>query len=389
MKTLKKITLIISLSIFLTSCGSNSPIKESKVEEKPKYYAPLSGVETEKDIKNEPVFSIMLDNHPGARPQSGLNDAEIIYEFKAEGQYTRYLALFQKNQASVIGPVRSARPYFVNTASEYNSIYAHWGGSEAGYNQIQKLSLKDLDGIFLEGSTYYRNRDVKKYAPHNGYTNYELLKKSSEEKGYLENIEEFHSFYYDYSKDLESVNKQMGEINATNMSFDFFKQYNMSFEYNIETKYYKAIRNNETLIDEKDSSEVRPKNIILQFANSKVTGPNLTLTIDHIGSGSGKLFTQGKVIDINWTKDSESSKTIFTTSSGDEIILSPGLTLIEVLDENDNIKITPDIDEQIKNLEQIEKEKEIEELKIEEENSKKLNYKIKNKIDSIKNKKDA
>lgn len=352
MKRLKKITLLLIMTTLLTSCGTKSASKDSKVEEKPKYYAPLSGVETEKDIKSEPIFSVMLDNHPDARPQSGLGDAEIIYEFKAEGQYTRYLALFQKNHPSVIGPVRSARPYFANTAKEYNSIYSHWGGSDAGYDQIQKLSLQDLDGIYLEGSTYYRNKDVKKLAPHNGYTSYDLLKKASEDKGYLENIEGFHGFNFDNSKNLSSINEQMGKINANNMSFDFFKEYNTSFEYDNENKNYKAFRNNEVLIDENNSSEVRPKNIILQFANSKITGPKQTLTIDHIGSGKAKLFTQGKVIDLTWEKESESSKTIFKTDKGEEVILTPGLTFIEVLDESDNINITPNIDEQIKNLEE-------------------------------------
>ena len=164
MKTLKKYALVLSILVLsLTGCtGNNSGTKKAETEtEKPKYYAPLSGTLTEKNIENEPIFAVMLDNHPKARPQSSLNEAEIIYEYKVEGEYTRYMALYQKNRPDIIGPVRSARPYFVNTAAEYNAIYTHWGGSEAGYNQISVDNVKDLDGIYLEGSTFYRNKNVK------------------------------------------------------------------------------------------------------------------------------------------------------------------------------------------------------------------------------------
>lgn len=342
MKNLKKsflaLTLLLSTTL-LSACGNSEDT--AKIEEI-KYYAPLSGIETQSDIKNDPIFAVMLDNHPKARPQSGLNNADVIYEFKAEGEYTRYLALFQENHSEQIGPVRSARPYFVDTAAEYDAIYAHWGGSEAGYAEIPSAGVKDLDGIFLEGSTFYRNKEVKKFAPHNGYTSYDLLKEASENKGYLENYNLKHSLNFDTSKDLEKIQKQMGENIANDMTFDFFPSaYNMQFIYNEEDNNYSAIRSGETLIDEKDSSNVLPKNIILQYANSKITGPKLTLTISHIGEGNGKLFTNGKVIDITWEKESATSPTIFKTLEGEEIILTPGLTFVEVLDESDPVTILP------------------------------------------------
>lgn len=379
------ILVIVSSSIAITKHNTNTNVKEKTIEEV-KFYSPLSGIETPSDISKDPIFAVMLDNHPSARPQSGLNDADIIYEFKAEGQYTRYLALFQKNHVDQIGPVRSARPYFVNTSAEYDAIYAHWGGSDAGYAQISTSSVKDLDGIYLEGSTYYRNRNVKKYAPHNGYTNYDLLKESAQDFGYLENTNPNTSFKFDTDKDLLNIKEQMQDIKATNFSFDFFKNfYNMTFEYDEENNNYKSYRNNEVLIDERDNSEVRPKNIILQFAKSSVTGPKLTLTIEHIGTGDGKLFTNGKVIDITWEKETETSPTIFKDKNNENIILTPGLTFIEVLDPDDNIEISPSIEEQEKELKelQIQKEKEEEELR-----NSSLKNKIQYKLNDFLNKED-
>ncbi|MGO1580531.1 MAG: DUF3048 domain-containing protein [Peptoniphilaceae bacterium] len=345
MKKIKLFLLILSV-LLISSCSNNSNIKEIDNSEKTKelFYSPLSGLEVEEDISLQPAFAVMLDNHPDAIPQSGLNSAEVIYEFKAEGEFTRFLAFFMKDKADVIGPVRSARPYFVNTAKEFNAIYAHWGGSDAGYAQIPTLGLKDLDGIYLEGSTFYRNKEVNKRRPHDGYTSYKLMYDKSKELGYLDNLDKVKKLNFDISSDLNNVKKQMGDIEAKKLSIDFFKHYNMTFEYAPDSNSYLAIRNGEPVVDERDNSPLMPKNIILQFAKSSITGPKETLTIDHIGSGEGKLFTVGKVIDIVWEKTDAASKTIFKTLDGQKILLTPGLSFVEVADPTDNIQIEPGLE---------------------------------------------
>ncbi|CDZ74229.1 hypothetical protein ING2D1G_0028 [Peptoniphilus sp. ING2-D1G] len=350
---------ILILSLFLLSaCSADKEIKEvaelekdqndkkveKTVEEEPeeKFYSPISGLEVEEDISREPIFAIMYDNHPYAIPQSAITDAEVIYEFKVEGQYTRFLALFLKNKPEAIGSVRSARPYFANTAKEYDSIYIHWGGSEAGYATISSDNLMDIDGIAYEGSTFYRNKETKKRRPHDGYTSYDLLYKRAEEKGYLENINNEPFFKFDISEDLEDLTSQMGDKIADSVSLDFFAKYNMTADYDKSGDNYSFTRNGQKVTDEKNNEELRAKNVIIEFASSKITGPKDTLTIDHIGSGTGKLLSRGKIIDITWEKPDATSKTTFKTLSGDEIILNPGLTFVEVIDSEDLIHILPE-----------------------------------------------
>lgn len=348
----KLFTVALSAVLFLSACNKNSTNTSlNKLEKEPEvikeiYYAPLSGTVVDEPINTEPIFAVMLNNHPKSLPQASLNEAEIVYEFKVEGTYTRFMALYQKNHPSIIGSVRSARPYFVNTASEYNAIYSHWGGSDAGYAQISKLNLKDLDGIYLEGSTYYRNKQVKKKAPHNGYTSYDLLYQAAGDKNFLDGYYHEDAFNFDTTSDLEKVKAQMKDRIATKLSLDFFHDYNMTFNYDDVNDCYYLVRNGEDVIDENDGSNVFCKNIIVEFATSHVTGPKETLTIDHIGEGSGLLFTNGKFIDIKWSKDSETSKTIFKTLDDEDIVLSPGRTFIEVLDPNDNVIIEPIVENQ-------------------------------------------
>ncbi len=117
--------------------GAQQPEEEPKEPEKPTFVdgviCPLGGEMIERaDLYPRPV-AVMLDNHPAARPQAGLEQAEVVYEILAEGNITRYLALYMHGADQMVGPVRSARSYYIDKCMEYNAIYLHAGGSpEAG-----------------------------------------------------------------------------------------------------------------------------------------------------------------------------------------------------------------------------------------------------------------
>lgn len=112
---------------------------------------------------------VMIDNHAAARPQSGLQAADAVFEAVAEGGITRFLAVFQSRPAERIGPVRSARPYFVEIAKGFDSLYAHAGGSDDAYRAIRRLGVADLDEIHGGAGAGFR-RDPSRSAPHNLYT---------------------------------------------------------------------------------------------------------------------------------------------------------------------------------------------------------------------------
>lgn len=314
--------------------------KEESIDEKEVIRSPFTGLETTEDTLRRRPFAVMLDNHFDAIPQSGLNQSDLIYEFKAEGEFTRYMAIFQSQSPSVIGPIRSARPYFVDTAKEYNAIYAHWGGSEMGYAEIPKIKVDDLDGIALEGITFYRNKDVKKKRPHDGYSSIDLMTKQSEKYKY-DLVSDNKAFNFDTSENLDEIKKQMGDEICNSITLNFFKHYKEKYEYDANTNKYRIIRNEKNVTDEADGKDVLVSNLIVEFASSKVTGPLGTLTIDIVGQGKGLLLTNGKIININWQKDDPSQRTKFTTQDGKEIILSPGQTWVSVLDPKDIIEKEP------------------------------------------------
>ncbi|MDQ3238921.1 MAG: DUF3048 domain-containing protein, partial [bacterium] len=158
-------------------------------------YCPLNGkkYDTKSQIEWEqklPV-AVMIENHPESRPQSGLNSADVVYEAVAEGGITRFMALFLcEPSPQIVGPVRSARTYFLDWLQEYNPLYAHVGGANTpgradALGQIRQYGIKDLDqmGAGLEGG-YYRdeNRIPSVALEHTMYLNIDKLREYGSKK---------------------------------------------------------------------------------------------------------------------------------------------------------------------------------------------------------------
>ena len=139
---MKKLLFVFGLLFVLIGCQKPSQPAtteetEPKAQETPKvekkvYYSPYRGEEVPKEALTQPAYGVMLDNHEDARPQGGISQGDLLMEMKVEGDYTRYFCLFQQEYPPVVGPVRSARPYFIEEALGLGAIYVHSGASEAG-----------------------------------------------------------------------------------------------------------------------------------------------------------------------------------------------------------------------------------------------------------------
>ncbi|MDI3316345.1 MAG: DUF3048 domain-containing protein [Bacillota bacterium] len=128
------------------------------------------------------LFAVTIDNQAGARPQSGLDQAEMVWEVPAEGYITRFEAFFQSRAPDRIGPVRSARPYLAAIAAGYGAVLVHAGGSQAGFAAIRALGLPQIDGLFPPGQRYLW-RDPTRRAPHNLYTSGTELRRATADLG--------------------------------------------------------------------------------------------------------------------------------------------------------------------------------------------------------------
>lgn len=327
-KRCRAIILTFFLVLMLVGCikkreinSSTYPIERELEEDneqvEPKAINPLTGLEMDLEYENRRPIAVMIENEYYARPQSGLDKADVVYEIPAEGGITRFLAIYLDKQCKEIGPVRSARPYFIDLAMEYDSIYLHYGASPQGYIDIKNLNIDDIDGIY-DNVTFWRDKTRKK--PHNAYTSTDKILAKAEEKGYLKPVSlEMRSFNDDnfaYDEPLEEF-----KITYTN-------KYNVSYKYDKDKKLYARFLNGEPHKDRITGETLEAKNVIVQFTNAKVIDDVGRLEIKTVGSGKGYYIANGHISEVSWEKNSRSEKTEFRTLDGETLSFSPGNTWI-------------------------------------------------------------
>ena len=141
-----------------------------KVANVPKETSVLNGAEVEKtDAERRPI-AVMVENHPDSRPQSGLSDASLVYEAITEGGITRFMAVYGPNVPKKVGPVRSARTYYIDWLQEYSALYAHVGGNLDALKKIKSLNIYDLDQFGIGDKAYWRLPQAGKAIEQTMYT---------------------------------------------------------------------------------------------------------------------------------------------------------------------------------------------------------------------------
>jgi len=312
----------------------SSDIFKQKVETPEFAYASKltgEGVIYQEEITPQ-VIVVMMDNNIEARPQSGLADARVVYEVPVEGNITRYMALFESIQtADKVGPVRSARPYFLDWLKEYGDpMYMHSGGSLEALKLLKNGNYFDVNEFYW-GSYFWR--DHEKYAPHNLYTNSENWQKILDE----EEIEltDWEGWLFD---DWQEQNIDQKEVEIKALKIAYSNYYEVSWSYNTFSSQYEYSINNEKYSDTQ-GNPIMADTVIVQYVNTKILDSEGRLEIVTAGEGQVKILKQGQLIRGRWRKTSTEDRTKFYDDEGKEISLKSGVIWVEVVPNNINVKI--------------------------------------------------
>lgn len=317
---------------------------------------PLNGLSyttTEKDLwdKRRPLV-VMIENHAEARPQSGLSSADVVYESVAEGAITRFMAVFYCDTASqelVIGPVRSARTYFLDWASEYGKypIYTHVGGANTpnkanALGQIKDYGwygANDLNQFGLSVRECWRdyNRLGHQAATeHTMYCDSEKLYQVAANRKYTATDPKGNSWtkFFTSWKFGPTPDGGTGKP-ALIINFDFWKdydQYHVKWSYDESTKSYKRENGGVPHIDNNTKRQIETGTVIVQYMTE--TGPideEKHMLYGTIGSGNAIIFSQGQAFTATWSKKDRISRTLFKDAKGKEFQFVPGKVWIEIL----------------------------------------------------------
>ena len=334
--------LIIILVILILAAGGTLAYKISKDKEANNGETEVSKVEEPKKGKevqifkgNERPIAVMIDNHSDAWPQAGLNKAYMVYEIVVEGGETRLMALFKGQDLDKIGPVRSARHYFIDYAMENDAIYVHFGQSPQAQSDIKKYSINDINGIAEDGTTFWRVKD--KAAPHNAVTSTEKLLQSAKNKKFRTTSKEKSVLNYS----AEEVNLENG-ISANEITIPHSNLQTVKYKYNEDSKTYIRYARGKEQNDWETKEAVETKNIIITFCD------NYTLSdvenkgrqgLKNIGTFDGYYITNGKAIKIKCTKNARDEKTVYKDLQGNEIKVNDGNTFVNICPINAEVRI--------------------------------------------------
>ena len=296
--------------------------KQEPVVEKPKTLAGTS----------RPI-AVMIDNHIDAMPQAGLLEADIVYEIIVEGGETRLMLILQDKDLDKIGPIRSARHYFIDYAMENDAIYVHFGSSPQALSDIDKYSISDINGIYESETSFWRVSD--KYAPHNAVTSTKNIMKIAEREEYRTTTNQEPVLNYVVAE----VNLEDGK-NANTVTIPYSEVNTVKYEYDAETKEYVRYSRGEKQVDWESGKIITTKNIIIEKCENWTLDDGSEKgrqTLDNVKTLDGYYITNGKVVPIKCEKNSRKEQTVYKDLEGNEINVNDGKTVIQICPEDAKI----------------------------------------------------
>ncbi|CDQ20614.1 Protein of unknown function [Halobacillus karajensis] len=292
-----------------------------KQDEDTEWY-PLTG-KASTEHTDQRVVSVMVNNHTKARPQSGLSQADIVYEILAEGQITRFLALFHSHIPDKIGPVRSARPYFFQIADGYDALYTYHGASASINQKVANSGVDYLDGSVYDNNGWLFQRSSDRLSPHNSYLLTDGIKRAAESQGYQASAE-VEGLPFSEKDDFVGI-----PIDEVQIAYGSRTQVN--FTYDPEDKQFLRSSDGEPTVDQLNGERVSVENVWIIETDHRVIDNAGRRDIDLTSGGNGYLLQKGQMKEVKW-KNVDGRLLPF--ENGRPLAFTPGQTWVNIIPEN-------------------------------------------------------
>ncbi len=321
-----------------------SPTSTPEPEPEPAYDPGPRGVLSgrplnEHVIRRRPV-AVKVANNPEARPQWGLQAADIVYVHPTEARITRYTAIFQSLLPNRIGPSRSARLIDVEIASEYQCLLAHVGGSPGVLEKLKVLGPLDIEGLYFPlGRVFYRTTDAQ--PPNNTFIDAQNVALEGRARG-LPTLVDIDSWEFDrdgteYSRALQTVS-----LPSEPGYPDLFRSF---YSYDPAQANYLRFLAARPHVDMATGDQIRVENVVIQWTNihdSQIVEDYLgalSQIIPLTGSGRAMIFKGGSMTEGRWSRPGLSDRTQFYDRAGAPVKFKPGNTWIHTLDLESTVAI--------------------------------------------------
>jgi len=309
--------------------GSKTPVATTVVHHAAKKIVPptpttvpstLSGLPVDPSVNARTVTGVMIENSTDARPQSGLSQASVVFEAIAEGGITRFLALYQDQLPDNVGPIRSARPYYLQWLQGFDAPIAHVGGSPEALADIKSWNIKDLDQ-FYNGGSYHRI--TSRAAPHNVYTSLATLNQLEQSKGFTT------SNFTGFARKADAPAKAPTTTSIDLAISSYY--YNVHYDYNAATNSYNRSEGGAAHIDANTNAQISPKVVIAMVIPYNLEADDKHSQYGIVGNGQAYIFQDGGVTVGSWSKTAPTAQITFSDSSGKPVKLNAGQTWLSAV----------------------------------------------------------
>jgi hypothetical protein len=324
--TRRRAATLAALAVLAATAGTAATVPAARLAAAPTLgAAPLTGRPDPTGIaRRRPALAVKIENTPDARPQAGLDAADVVYEEQVEGGVTRFWAVFNSTTPGDVGPIRSVRAMDPNIVTPLGGIAAYSGGTPANETLIRQAPLTWVDQTNA-GAAYYRS--PARAAPHNLYAHAALLWQRPARP-----VPPPPLFPY-----TEHPPTHRGTP-ATTVTLGFAPPYNVTYTFRPATRTW--MRSYGTTPHRAASGRpLAPTNVIIQFVtydgggNARLVGDAPDQPAWVLGDGT---ITPGR-----WAKPDPATPTRYTDASGTPIALRPGRTWVELLPAGASVQVTP------------------------------------------------
>ena len=277
---------------------------------------PLTGVENpDPAVAARPALVVKIDNAPGARPQTGFNSADIVYEEIVNDNLTRFAMVFQSGNSNPVGPIRSGRIQDIDLFTAYNHpLFAWSGGNVTVTNAINSSDLINIGPS--RAAVYFRSRDRK--APHNLYSNTDALWTQTQ----IFAPPATQQFSY---RKLDAA-PQGTPSPGLAMALDSI---DVRWDWDAAAGLYVRTMENRPHIDAGSGSQVSTNNVVVLSMNY-LPGISNSPDAQTIGEGEAFVLTGGNYIHAAWSRPDKYTPFQLTADDGSTVLLQPGRTFIEL-----------------------------------------------------------
>lgn len=343
------VLILFSSSAFLSSCGKKA--EEPKKTVPAKIYWPLTHEIATKKTER-PAIAVKIENDPDARPQTGLQEADIVWETMVEGGITRFIAVYHSKLPKNVGPVRSLRLADGPIVAPMKPVIVFTGSNGQRFQQVARdagVQTIEEDG----GSTGFFRIDTK-WAPHNDYFNLQDAIKQADKSHKKSPMPQF-NYVSDKEKSTALEYGKAFKVMTNTMSSGFISSWKYDKKKNAFLRYQEDVpfETTKSFDSSAKPTQVYATNVIalnIEVSGTPEIDPAGTPEMDMhvVGEGTGYVISDGKKINIKWKKKNEKDLFVFTTTIKDKsgksktipLKLNPGNTWVEFVPVNDNGKTT-------------------------------------------------